>query len=112
MSNIGNVIKRLLSEGNYALDVQHIEQGKNAHRKIFASDVIHILFSVNTKHYEGDALDKKLVIFSEGIDVNGRMLRVVSRLIDFDGQMIVSVTYVELARTLYVKTSYELEGEL
>jgi hypothetical protein len=40
------------------------------------------------------------------------MLRVVSRLIDFDGQMIVSVTYVELARTLYVKTSYELEGEL
>ena len=111
MSDIEAVVKRLLKDGKYAVDVEHIEKGKNAKRKIFLMDVLHVLFSDQSKHYEGDSLDKKLVVFSEGTDSNERHLRIVSRLIDANGEMIVSIVQADLVENLFSKTAYELIKE-
>ena len=110
MSDVDEVVKRLLAEGKYAVDVEHIENGKNSKRRIFLMDVIHVLFSDGTKHYEGASLDKKLVVFSEGTDVNDRSLRIISRLIDADGEIIVSIMQADIAESIFAKTAYESKG--
>ena len=108
MSSLDQVVRRLLAEGKYAIDVEHIENGKNSSRRIFAMDVLHVLSTYECKHYEGTSLDKKLVVFSEGIDANDRHLRIVSRLIDASGEMIVSIMHVDFAETIFSKTAYEI----
>jgi hypothetical protein len=108
--DIDVVVKKLLAEGKYAIDLEHIERGKNISRRILASDVLHVLFSNRSRHYKGDSLDKKLVIFSEGSDTNDRIIRVVSRLIDSEGEIIISVIQAEFSEILFIKTAYEIEG--
>jgi len=109
MSNVDEVVKRLLVKGMYAIDVEHIEQGKNSARKIFVTDVLHVLFSSKSRHYEGISLDKKLVVFSEGRDINDRPIRIISRLINAEGEIIVSIMQADIAEIIFAKTAYQLK---